>query len=149
GGGRLGGQVIALGNGALHAVLLPGGLPGAGWDGENKILLAGQVDGEKAALQPAEGNRKYLAGPAAEFSATSQFPPPGHKPYSAELTLGRLAGKTDDGKSFELKRVERRSETLGAAPPEGALVLFDGSEGSMEHWNRGRLDEKTKLLNTD
>src|SRR5262245_10590789 len=55
GGGKLAAQVIALGNGAFQAVLLPGGLPGDGWDGKNKILLDGKTEGSVTAFRAAEG----------------------------------------------------------------------------------------------
>ncbi len=146
-GDKLGAQVIALDKGAFQAVIYPGGLPGAGWDGKNKILMAGKLEGSKANFTPAEGKRKYLAGPADQFSATSKFPPEGHKAYTAVIEGGMLKGKTDTGKSFELKRTERKSPTLGAKPPKGALVLFDGT--NKDQWEGGRVDAKTKLLNTD
>lgn len=147
GGDKLGAQVIALGKGQFQAVLYPGGLPGAGWDGENKIVMAGAGEGEKATFTPATGERRYLAGPADQFSATAKFPPMGQKPYSGTIAAGKLVGKTDDGKSFTLEKTERKSPTLGMKPPKEAKVLFDGS--NTESFKGGRLDEKTKLLNTD
>ena len=146
-GEKIGAQVIALGDGQLHAVIYPGGLPGAGWDGKSKILLVGKQDGGKAALTPAEGARKYLAQKPDEFSATRKFPPEGQKPWSGSLDGAALVLKTDDGKELKLAKAARTSPTMGAAPPAGAIVLFDG-KGSDE-WKGGRLDAKTGLLNTD
>ena len=147
GGDALGCQVIALGPGAFQAVLLPGGLPGDGWDGKNKLLMDGRLEGDQAVFAPASGNRQYLAGNPQEFSATRQFPPAGHKPYTATACGEAMNGKTDEGKPFALKKVVRKSPTEGAPPPAGAIVLFDGS--NTDHWNGGRLDEVTHLLNTD
>src|SRR5215471_18094295 len=59
GAGKLGCQVIALGKGAFQAVVYPGGLPGAGWDGKNKVLLDGKVEDSKATFTPAKGKRSY------------------------------------------------------------------------------------------
>jgi len=146
-GDKLGVQVIALGNGAFQAVVLPGGLPGAGWDGKDKCLLDGKLEGDKALFAAAKGNKKYLAQSPADFSATSKFPPAGQKDYSAIISGDKLTLKTDDGKSVELKKTVRTSPTLGAKAPAGATVLFDGSDTN--EWKGGRLDEKTKLLNTD
>jgi len=147
GGGVLGCQVIALGPGTFQAVLLPGGLPGDGWDGQNKILMDGQLEDCQAMFQPADGERKYLAANPQEFSATRQFPPTGHKPFTATACGEAMKGKTDDGQPFVLKKVLRKSPTEGATAPDGARVLFDGSNA--DQWSGGRLDETTRLLNTD
>ena len=146
-GADVGAQVIALGGGQFQAVVYPGGLPGAGWDGKSKILLAGKLDGGKAAFTPAEGARKYLAQKPEEFSATRKFPPEGQKAWSGSLDGAALVLKTDDGKELKLAKAARTSPTMGAAPPAGAIVLFDGK--NTDEWKGGRLDAKTGFLNTD
>jgi len=133
----LGAQVIALGNGHFQAVLYPGGLPGAGWDGKNKSLLDGKLDGETGAFVPATGQKKYMAGGGTGFSATRKFPPEGHKPYSGQIANGVFEVKAEGGKSASLKRIERKSPTLGAKPPAGAVVLFDGT--SADGWKNGKI----------
>ncbi len=151
GGGKIGAQVIALGNGQFQCVILPGGLPGAGWDGKNKILMDGKTEEGKTVFTPTKGKRNYLAGPPQQFSATSKFPPAGHQEYTATLNSDGekqvIQGQTDSGTRFRLMKTARQSPTLGEKPPKGALILFDGTNA--DEWTRGRIDKNNGSLNTD
>jgi hypothetical protein len=142
-GSGTGAQVIGLDKGAFQSVLYAGGLPGAGWDGKNRSLLAGKLEGKKVALSPAEGKRNYLTGSPDAFSATKKFPPAGHKSHSGSISNGTMTL----GKGLSLKKVERKSPTMGKKAPKGAITLFGGT--NKDEWQGVRVDEKTKLLNTD
>jgi hypothetical protein len=143
---QVGCQVIALGNGAFQAVLCKSGLPGMGWDGKSKSLMDGKLEGDKVVFTPTTGNRKYLAQSPLEFSATSKFPPPGQKDFTATIS-GDVMTISENSKGVELKKITRKSPTLGEKAPAGALVLFDGT--STDEWKGGRVDDKTHFLNTD
>jgi Domain of Unknown Function (DUF1080) len=146
-GGKLGAQVISLGKSSFQAVLLVGGLPGDGWDGQTKMLLDGKRDGAVASFLPVKGKRRYNATKAEEFMATSKFPPPGHADCTATIMDGMLRGNTEDGKGFQLKKTIRTSPTMGLKSPSGALVLFDGT--STDELKGGRLDKVHGILHTD
>ena len=107
--GPWGAQVIALGEGKFALVGYKGGLPGDGWKRDDHREMA-------------EGS---TTGDVTRFQADQ---------WSAEIRDGVLtvsaAGTRPLGK---LKKVERKSPTLGAKPPQGAVVLFDGS--SVEHFD--------------
>ena len=100
---KLGAQVIARGDGAFDAVVFHGGLPGAGWQrGDRQWKLSGRRSED----------RVELAGAG----------------LAARIARGTLALLDTDGSTAaELKRTERKSPTLSEKPPEGAIVLFDGT----------------------
>jgi hypothetical protein len=100
---KFGVQLVALGNGKFRGVGYPGGLPGDGWDGDKKI----EGDGQR--------------NPDGTVSLT------GNDGQTAQLKDGVITALDANGaKAGELKRITRTSPTLGAKPPEGAKVLFDG-----------------------
>ena len=106
-------QVIALGDGKFDAVAYPGGLPGAGWLGTDKHRASGTLQDGAAKFQSGDG-------------------------ITAEIRDGEVSVKSGSGSSLgSLKKAQRVSPTLGAKPPAGALVLFDGK--SADNFNRGQL----------
>jgi len=110
-----GAQVVALGDGRFDAYLLEGGLPGAGWSpGKARTVLHGGRAGDEVLLKDDAGKT------------------------TATIRKDRLAVVGAGGAKTELSRIERGSPTLGAKPPAGALVLFDGS--SAEAWENGKAE---------
>jgi hypothetical protein len=94
-------QVIALSDGKFDGVRYRGGLPGNGWDRTAQSRFSGKV----------EGGKLNLTGAKDKFLVTGDV-------AVAMNDAGRELGK--------LPRVERRSPTLGLAPPPGAIILFGG-----------------------
>ena len=106
-GGSRGAQVVALGEGKFDVYLLKGGLPGAGWDGKSR---------EKGTATTTDGKTTVkVAG------------------LDGRIADGNLVLGTKD--SVTLKKVERKSKTLGLKPPQGAIVLFDGKNA--DEWSDG------------
>jgi hypothetical protein len=116
---KLGAQVIAEGDGKFAVHLLPGGLPGDGWDGKTKM----------------EGKAEMKDGKTAVAG----------KDFSGEISDGKLTVKDGMKLDSTLKKVERKSKTLGEKPPKDAVILFDGK--SADEWNGGKLVEDNLLNN--
>jgi hypothetical protein len=77
----------------------------------------------------------YFEGPGRLDGAEIKFD---HQGWRGSVAAGVLAGIASHGGKevkFELKRAERASPTLGAKPPQGAVVLFDGS--NLDQWQHG------------
>jgi hypothetical protein len=116
---KWGAQVVAMGDGKFHAVFMPGGLPGAGWDAKNRYESAGELAGETVTLKPAE----KVAWEEGHFAPPVEI----KKGFEATITGDTLTGKTDAGAAFTLKKTVRKSPNEGLKAPAGAIILFDGS----------------------
>ncbi len=115
----LGVQVIALGGGHFRAVGHIGGLPGAGWDKSEKRIGDGETK---------DGVTTFIG-----------------KRVDARIKDQVLTVTDKDGTELgQLKRTLRTSPTLGAKPPEGALVLFDGS--TADEFHNGRMTPDHLLM---
>jgi hypothetical protein len=117
---KIGLQVIALGKGKFHAVAYHGGLPGDGW---------------KKDLGRKEGDGELKDGVVTIVGKESD----------AKIKDGAATILDKDGKELgTLEKVTRKSPTLGAKPPEGAVVLFDGK--SADAFNGGKTTEDGLLM---
>jgi hypothetical protein len=109
---RIGLQVVALGDQNFLAVKYLGGLPGDGWQQDGRFLLKGRRVGHRL---DCEGDV-----------------------YDLVVTRSGAHVLSHDGSAVgHLERIHRVSPTLGAPPPAGAFVLFDGS--GVYHFKTGRL----------
>lgn len=100
--GRCGLQIIAEGKNQYRAILLPGGLPGDGWNHAQRIEYIGKREASRLHLAAGANTIDVQVGVAVLRDAS-----------------GRQQGV--------LRRVSRTSPTMGQAPPRNAVVLFDGS----------------------
>ena len=112
---KLGAQVRALGHGAFRTMFFAGGLPGDGWDGKTIIQKSPSTDTTTPADARLDSDKVVI-----------------EQVYQGVCDGRTLTGQTDAGAKFELKRVIRRSPTLGAPAPAGAIVLFDGT--NIDEW---------------
>ncbi len=119
-----GAQVVALGKGEFYGVGYPGGLPGDGWNEYEKYEGQGRLVGEKVIFEAPEGQRAELVPEAGKIVL---------RIYDAN---GQLIGT--------LRKVHRKSPTLGKKPPEGAIVLFDGT--SPDRFINGRMTRDGLLI---
>lgn len=116
--GKVGAQVVALGEGKFDVYVLIGGLPGDGWTPDrDRVRLSAVRDGEVVRIE-GEG-------------------------AVGEIRGGVMTLQKGDAKA-ELKRTVRKSPTLGKKPPEGAIVLFDGTSG--DAFEGARLTEDEAML---
>jgi hypothetical protein len=113
-------QVIALGDGRFRAVAYPGGLPGDGYNKQDeKHTVEGEQSGDLVIFKGEKG--------------------------SATIKDGVLTITNADGNVIgELKKVARKSPTEGKKPPEGAVVLFDGT--TAEHFVNGKMTDDELLM---
>ena len=112
-------QVVATGNQNYTATQYSGGLPGNGWDGETPDKMIGKRT----------DNLLVLSGTDFAFLAKKD-----------QIVVVNCKGR----KSGRLRRVVRKSPTMGAKPVSGSIVLFDGTD--TDQFSKGEMTENGLLI---
>lgn len=115
----LGLQIRAIGDDNFEAVSFIGGLPGEKKHKPEAVKMIGRRSGDFVVLS---------GGPWAIFVEKDRC-----------LIIDREGKKVG-----QLDRIERSSPTLGAQPPQGAVVLFDGS--NVDHFSNAQMTKDGLLM---
>ncbi len=113
---KIGVQVIANGDGEFTSVSYAGGLPGT----VDSVELLHRITAQRSD----DGSVTFEGTQATGI-----------------LANGEIRVVSDGNELGVLKRVDRKSPTLGKQPPEGAKVLFAGREKDVENWVDGKIVE--------
>ena len=125
-------QVVAIGDGKFDVVAYPGGLPGDGWTPPNKIRGTG--------VRTGEGDAAVVKVEALDEAGNKR---------TGELRTNAFVLLSDSGSEIaRLPKVNRSSATLGQKPPEGAIVIYDGTGTSTDTSKLadGRVSEDGLLM---
>lgn len=112
---KIGLQIIAMGDKKFVGATHMGGLPGDGWNGEKLPAIEAEM--------AADGTIKFEGDQG-----------------SGIYKNGEVVIVVDGNEVGSLKKVNRKSKTLGMKPPKDAIVLFDGSNA--DNWENAVMAGK-------
>jgi len=174
---KVGLHLIANGGGSFRVVAYPGGLPGDGWNaGEPRMLGTATLSGNEIAFDMTErrgtsAGQNIVMPERIETRGTIAIETPQRGPGQGGPGQGAVgqggprqgagagAGQfrnnpvaieipaTAGMPAMTFEKQFRQSPTLGLAPPEGAIVIFDGTNLDMFHPN-ARMNEQQRGGNT-
>lgn len=137
-------QIIADGNGQFRVVGYQDGLPGDGWDrSKARFFGKGEIIGNELVITGEKMDIPRYEGVEGKSRVIV---------FDEDMQKRKLRGRQDGDKYYlnykgehELIKVHRESPTLGQKAPEGALVVFDGT--NLDQFEEGaKINDKAQTL---